>query len=199
MLLGPLIPGQTPLHDLSGLRIKTIRTLAQLNAAEAENILKATMKYLVSKPTQKMARFDVDWMKKLHVEMFGDIWSWAGELRKNKTNIGSVPHQIEIDFHNLAADLGAWKKSSMPILEQAVRLHHAAVRIHPFLNGNGRWSRMLANVWLALYDSPLIEWPETIIGTTSTIREEYLDAVREADRGHISKLLDLHIQFVRLP
>ena len=71
MLLGPLIPGQTPLHDRSGLRIKTIRTLAQLNAAEAENILRATMKYLVSKPTQKMARFDVDWMKKLHVEMFG--------------------------------------------------------------------------------------------------------------------------------
>jgi len=58
---------------------------------------------------------------------------------------------------------------------------------------------MLANVWLALYDSPLIEWPETIIGTASTIREEYLEAVREADRGHISKLLNLHNQFVRLP
>jgi len=40
------IPGQTPLDDLSGLRDKRILTTAELNSAEAENIRKATLKYL---------------------------------------------------------------------------------------------------------------------------------------------------------
>lgn len=157
MLPQPSIPGQTPLDDLSGLRVRWIQTTAQLNAAEAENIRKATLKYLLAKPTNRSARFDISWMKRLHQEMFGDVWTWAGELRMNETNIGSAARQVEIDLHTLIVDLRAWESSQMPILEQAVRIHHAAVKIHPFQNGNGRWSRMLANIWLLLHDTPLIE------------------------------------------
>lgn len=193
----PLIPGQTPLDDLSGLRVKGVRTTAELNNAEAENIRKATVKYLVTKPTRRSAKFDAAWLLKLHDEMFGDVWAWAGTLRKRETNIGSPPHQIETDLHNLMEDLKALEQSEMPLLEQAVRLHHAAVRVHPFPNGNGRWSRMLANIWLKLHGSPPIEWPETTIGTASTIRQEYLEAVKLADRGDFAKLMTLHEQFAR--
>ena len=56
----------------------------------------------------------------------------------------------------------------------AVHLHHRAVQIHPFLNGNGRWARLLANILLKLHKAPLTEWPEEAIGATSVIREEYL-------------------------
>lgn len=199
MLPSPRIPGQTPLDDLSGLRPKHIRTLAELNAAEAENIRKATIKYLAARPARRTARFDVPWMIKLHAEMFGEVWTWAGMLRTRETNLGSHPHQIQVDLHNLAADLQAWAASSMPLLEQAVRLHHASVRIHPFLNGNGRWSRTLANIWLKLRGSQPILWPETIIGTASTIRSEYLDAIRQADRADLSALLALHQRFAQLP
>lgn len=195
----PPIPGQTPLDDLSGLRIKSIRTTAELNVAEAENILKATLKYLTSRPTRRSARFDVNWMRKLHREMFGDVWTWAGTLRKRETNFGSQPSQIEVDLHNLAEDLKAWEQSNMPLAEQAVRLHHAAVRIHPFPNGNGRWSRMLANIWLMMHGAEPIEWPESTIGTASTIRGEYLEAVKAADQGDYSKLIALHAQYVRRP
>lgn len=191
------IPGQTPLDDLSGLRAKGIRTTAELNAVEAENIRKAILKYLISTPTRRSARFTVVWMLKLHVEMFGNVWTWAGTLRKRETNIGSPPQQIEIDLHNMLEDLKTWEKSDMPLLEQAARLHHAAVRIHPFPNGNGRWPRMLANIWLKLHGAQPIEWPESTIGTASTIRNEYLQAVRTADQGDISMLLALHQQFVR--
>ena len=48
MIPDPPIPGQTPLDDVSGLRIKSIRTTAELNAAEAETIRKATLRYLTS-------------------------------------------------------------------------------------------------------------------------------------------------------
>jgi hypothetical protein len=175
----PSIPGQTPLDDLSGLRIRGIRTTAELNAAEAENIRKATLKYLAARPTARVARFDVRW------------------LRRRETNIGVPPHEIEVRLHELLADLRAWQDSGMMMLEQAVRLHHVAVRIHPFPNGNGRWSRMVANIWLRLRGEGVIEWPETTIGTRSTVREEYLAAVRAADAGDYSGLVRLHERFWR--
>lgn len=193
----PLIEGQTPIDDLSGLRIKGIRTTAELNAAEAENIRKATIRYLASRPSRRLARFDLPWAMRLHAEMFGDVWLWAGKLRRHETNLGSTPHLIEMELHNLFEDLAAWEASEMARLEQAVRLHHGAVRIHPFANGNGRWSRMLANVWLMLHGEGLIEWPESTIGSASTIRGEFLEAVREADRGEFGKLLELHARYRR--
>lgn len=197
MLPDPAIPGQTPLDDLSGLRITTIRTTAQLNAAEAQNIRKAAMKYLVSKPSKRSARFDTLWLKKLQAEMLGDVWTWAGTLRKRETNIGAQPHLIETDLLNLIEDLKAWQLSTMPRLEQAVRLHHIAVRIHPFPNGNGRWSRKLGNIWLKLHGAQPVDWPETTIGTASTIPDQYLTAIRVADRGDLTRLRELHRTFVR--
>lgn len=191
------IPGETPLDDLSGLRIKGIRTRAELNAVEAENIRKATVKYLAARPTRRIAPFDVAWMLRLHQEMFGDVWTWAGTRRTHETNIGSLPRSIEVELHELQEDLAAWEASSMPLLEQAVRLHHRAVRIHPFAGGNGRWSRMLANIWLMLHGVEPVEWPESTIGTSSVVRDDYLAAVRLADSGDCSRLLALHERFWR--
>lgn len=73
--------------------------------------------------------------------------------------------------------------------------HHGAVRIHPFSNGNGHWSRLLANIWLKLHGAPLIFWPEPSIGVASEVRGEYLDAIRAADRGEFAPLLALHQRF----
>ena len=195
MPFDPAIPGQTPLDDMSGLRIKGVRTTAELNAAEAENIRKATMKYLASRPMERSARFDMPWIRRLHREMFGEVWAWAGEFRRSETNIGCKPHEIEGRLHDLLEDLKAWRASEMPLLEQGVRLHHVAVKVHPFPNGNGRWSRMLGDIWLKLHGGTPTEWPETTIGAASTIRGEYLDAIRAADQGNYARLLALHARF----
>jgi len=195
----PPIPGQTPLDDLSGLRDRSIRTTAALNAAEAENIRGATLKYLAARPTTRSARFDVRWLRRLHAEMFGDVWTWAGTLRTRETNIGCMPYEIEQRLHALLDDLQAWHRSDMPLLEQAVRLHHAAVQIHPFPNGNGRWSRLVANIWLKLHGAEPVEWPETTIGTASIIRGEYLEAIKAADRSDFARLLALHERFAPKP
>lgn len=60
------LPGETPIDDISGLRLKQVKTRAALNVAEAENILKAAVKYLSGRPSRRMARFDVNWMLRLH-------------------------------------------------------------------------------------------------------------------------------------
>lgn len=45
------------------------------------------------------------------------------------------------------------------MIDDAALLHYRAVKIHPFPNGNGRWSRMLANVWLRKHGAKPTVWP----------------------------------------
>lgn len=69
------LPGETPIDDISRLKVKFITTRSELNKVEAENIRKAVVKYLAAKPTPRMAPFDVAWVLQLHREMFGDVWT----------------------------------------------------------------------------------------------------------------------------
>lgn len=135
-------------------------------------------------------------MLKLHREMFGDVWRWAGEIRTCELNIGVPCYQVRQEFHTLCEDLATWRQFDHDLVEQAVRLHFRAVRIHPFLNGNGRWARMLANILLKQNRSPIIEWPETVIGSESIIRNEYIAAIKEAERGDEEPLIALHRRFL---
>lgn len=192
MSFDPPLEGQTPIDDISGLLDKSVTTTAQLNAAEAENIRKAAVRYLAAKASPKQAPFDLNWSKRLHAQMLGDIWSWAGKFHTINLNMGVQPHTIETDLHNLFQDLHAWNDTDMPIIEQAARLHHRAVVIHPFINGNGRWSRMLANIWLKQHNALLTLWPETTIGAQSTTRTQYIQALKAADQGDIRPFIKLH-------
>ena len=63
------------------------------------------------------------------------------------------------------------------------------------MNGNGRWARLLANIWLKLHKQPLTEWPEDAIGATSVIRDDYLAAIRAADTGDFAPLIELQSRF----
>ena len=190
------IDGQTPIDDLSGLRLRGIRTQRELNAAEASNIRRAVVRYLAARPSRRRAPFDVAWMLALHRQMFGQVWGWAGELRRRELNLGSAPHRIDVELHDLAADLAVWQSTvPVPLAEQAVLLHHRAGRIHPFMNGNGRWARLLANIWLARGGGNPVEWPESTVGAVSPVRVEYLRAVRAADAGDPGPLMELHARF----
>jgi Fic-DOC domain mobile mystery protein B len=188
------LPGETPI-DASGLKMKGIASRAELNRAEADNIRKVFVKYLASKPTARTAPFHLSWICRLHKEMFGDVWKWAGKPRKEDLNIGIPWQQIETQLQILLDDLACWSRYGVVLLDQAVRLHHRAVSIHPFPNGNGRWSRMLANIWLKRHAHPLTEWPEETIGATSAIRNEYIAAIKLADEGNLDAHLELHRRF----
>jgi len=192
----PHIPGATPIDDISGLKIRSINTLGQLYEAEFENTAKAVSKYLVSKPTNRMAPFNLNWIKKLHREMFGDVWTWAGKIRQTEKNIGIKPFQIETSLQDLLDDLFVWQNRDMDLIEQAATLHYKAVFIHPFDNGNGRWARLLANIWLKKNSGIVTVWPENdMTKGTSKIRDEYLQALKAADNGSYDKLIDIHRRY----
>lgn len=186
------VPGETEI-DISHLKIKGIGTRSQLNLLEAKNILKVTSKYFGRRsPTKKMAPFDLVWLKRLHKEMFKDVWKWAGQIRREEVNLGVKWYWIDEKLQNLLNDLNHWEHSGMDVLERAVRLHHQAVQIHPFPNGNGRWTRMLANIYLRSRDQRETAWPEELLGSASTIRDTYLAAIKAADEGEYDSLAHLH-------
>ncbi len=198
-VFGPSIPGETPIDDISGLKVKGVTTRAELNLVEASNIEKVVAKYLTVKPSRRSAKFTYEWSLKLHKEMFGEVWNWAGIPRTSELNIGIASHAIPENLAILLQDLESWPGFQIDFAEQATRLHHRAVFIHPFQNGNGRWARMLANIWLKLNRQPLILWPERVIGTSSEIRGAYIAAIIKANGGDYEELIALHRQFAERP
>lgn len=194
MSFGAPIDGET-LIDISGLRIAGVTNRRELNAVEAENIRKAVVKYLAGRVSERVAPFDFDWILRLHRQMLGDVWDWAGAIRSRDLNLGARHDLVHGELQGLLEGLHAWPGRGMDIVEQSARLHHRAVKIHPFENGNGRWARLLANVWLRRNRKPLIEWPEATVGTMSVIRVEYLAAIRSADDGDLIPLIELQRRF----
>lgn len=187
------IPGETPI-DPSGLKDRGITTRGELNIAEAENIRKVYVKYLAAPPSKRLAPFDMSWLCGLHEEMYRDVWEWAGRTRTGNINLGVDWRQVEPQLLSLSRDLLAWE--TLPLVEQATNLHFHAVRIHPFPNGNGRWARTAANIWLFQHDSGVIRWPEEAVGKESPVRAQYIAALKAADGGDFEKLLRLHDEFM---
>lgn len=194
-VFGPHKEGET-LIPREGLRDATIETREQLNAAEFRNTAKATYKYLAATPSKKLAPFTLDWSLRLHREMFGDVWDWAGKVRTTELSIGIDPAFVTQELGGLFLNVEVWKVTPKTVLDDAVQIHFKAVRIHPFLNGNGRWSRLLANIWLKQQGFEPVQWPEdVIIAGESAVRREYLTAIRQADNGDIQPLVEIHRQF----
>jgi Fic-DOC domain mobile mystery protein B len=189
------IPGETPIDDVSGLLITNIGTRRQLNQVEAENIAIAAAKYLVGRLAEDEAPFTFDWLFELHKEMLGRVWAWAGKPRTCELNIGCPAHAVEAAILNLVQDIAYWGKGPSSLIEDAALLHYRAVKIHPFLNGNGRWARMLANIWLRRHGAAPIMWPEPQMGEESPIRATYIAAIQAADQLEYAPFIALHQQY----
>lgn len=180
--------------DSSGLLLTSVKTLADLDNVEFQHISKVYLKYLAARPTARQAPFTYAWLLLLHKEMFGKVWGWAGEIRLTEKTIGIAPEKIPEQLGSLVMDIEHWSDNDQ--LFNATTIHHRAVQIHPFENGNGRWARLLANIWLARTGCPVVEWPEAEFkGNVHPLRAAYVDALRQADNYNIGPLLELHKRY----
>jgi Fic-DOC domain mobile mystery protein B len=188
------IKGATYNDDISGLLLDTSiqYTLQDVYLYEAKNITKATLKYLSAKPDNKKAPFTFEWFLELHKDMFGDVWDWAGKLRQVELSIGVKAYLVSTELKKLVDDLEYWHKNkSFDTIEIASRLHHRAVQIHPFKNGNGRWSRMLANIYLKQNGLNPTKWNENLLSKENPHRDDYIKALKKADNNDYSELIKL--------
>ena len=182
------VEGATPIEDASALMPTHLINQKQLDDWESANILKAINKYL----SRKAARtFDINLIKDVHREMFDETWQWAGQFRQSNLNFGVEKHRILEEIKKLIDDIQYWQENnSFNLLQQSVRIHHRLVWIHPFLNGNGRHARLIADILLYSHDHPLPDWPDAGKIKTSNIRHEYLEALKSADKGDYKLLED---------
>jgi Fic-DOC domain mobile mystery protein B len=174
--------GATPLDEdeLSDLIPEHVTTQTQLNELEQANIARSDN--WTSKTSIKVVA-DETFLRRLHKEMFGDVWKWAGNFRKTEKTIGVAPDQIAIRLRDLCNDVRAWvEHSTYSPDEIAARFHHRLVYIHPFVNGNGRHARIAADLLLEknLHQAKFT-WGNTNLNRTGEARERYINALKAAD------------------
>ncbi len=188
-------PGSTPLtlDDLAGLLPTWLATQRDLNEAEQANIERAVRwAFTGRRPVKHVGDLlTVTFSAELHRRMFGDVWRWAGQHRTVQTNIGVDAHSISSTMKQAFDDARFWtEQRTYAVQEIAVRLHHRLVAIHPYPNGNGRQTRMLADVYLDVLGASRLSWGGggDLVQQTDQ-RDEYLAALRAADAHDIAPLL----------
>jgi Fic-DOC domain mobile mystery protein B len=184
--------GQTALdeEEKEGLKIKSITTQGELDEFEQLNIEKA-VEWTIHTKLKPENILTEKFIKDLHKRMYGYVWKWAGEFRRTEKNIGIPWTQIGIELKNLVGDTKYWIKNKTYSPEEvAIRFKHRIVSIHCFPNGNGRHSRMMADIIIeSIFKKEIFSWHQSNMVKANAIRKEYINALKKADDGNVAPLI----------
>jgi Fic-DOC domain mobile mystery protein B len=182
--------GATPLDpdDAADLLESHLATRQQLNEWEAMNIREAEEWAFSKRHTNLLS---MEFMRELHKRMLGKTWGWAGEIRKKETlPVGVSPERIWGEATNLFRDVEAQlKDGAWGIDEIAARFHHRLVFIHPFPNGNGRLTRLMADILLVQNSHDRFVWGGEDLNNNGAVRTRYINALQAADAKDYRPLL----------
>lgn len=183
--------GQTPLDEdeKEGLLVKIINNRRELDEFEQLNIEKAVL-WTLKRKFKTETILSEAFIRQLHRKMYSDVWKWAGEFRKTNKNIGVDKLQISVELRKLVDDCKFWiANKSFSEDEIAIRFKHRLVSIHCFTNGNGRHSRLMADIIAEhIFKLPVFSWGAAN-KSNDDVRKIYLKAVRFADTGEFSLLV----------
>jgi Fic-DOC domain mobile mystery protein B len=170
----------TPLtpDERKGLIPTHVTQRRELNELEQQNILEADQWAFA----RKREVLDELFLQGLHRRMFNRVWRWAGEYRDSDRNLGVARYDIRPELRKLLDDARYWveHKTYEPD-ELAVRFHHRIVLIHPFPNGNGRWSRLAADLLIVSLGGQRFTWGRTNLQSAGATRKAYIEALHAAD------------------
>jgi Fic-DOC domain mobile mystery protein B len=186
------INSQTPIDEdeKEGLLITTISNRGELDEFEQVNIQKAvewSMKNKFSVERILTQKF----ITELHKRMFGKVWKWAGEFRNSNKNIGVDQFQISLELKKLIDDTKFWvENKSFANEEVVIRFKHRLVKIHLFPNGNGRHSRLIADIFVShVFGLPYFTWGSKNLTEISETRKNYITALKDADNNDYKNLI----------
>ncbi len=184
--------GQTPLdeEEKEGLLIPTIATHGELNEFEQQNIEQA-VQWTLTRSFRSENIFTEEFTRDVHKRMYADVWAWAGEFRKTNKNIGIDKWQIPTELKYLLDDTKYWLVNNTYRPEEtAIRFKHRMVSIHCFPNGNGRHSRLMADIIIEkIFKQPVFTWGAGNLVKQGDIRKAYLTAIKVADKGDMHPLI----------
>jgi Fic-DOC domain mobile mystery protein B len=187
------IEGQTPIDEdeKEGLLIPTISTRGELNEFEQANIQQA-IEWTLKTRVDKTEFLTEDFLMLVHKKMFNEVWEWAGTKRKTNKNIGADKFQISIEIKKLIEDCNYWIDNNIYGSDEiAIRFSHRLVKIHLFPNGNGRHSRLIADILISkIFNEPVFSWGRSDLSKGNAIRREYLEALHCADNANYKPLIE---------
>lgn len=177
----PLTPAER-----EGLVPTHVALRGELNELEQQNIAEANGWAFERKRNVLNEAF----LRGLHRRMFNKVWRWAGTYRTTDRNLGVAPHLIQPNLIQAVDDARAWVdyKSYEPN-ELAVRFHHKIVLVHPFPNGNGRWSRLAADLLITAQGGERFSWGGANLQAAGDARKAYIDALHAADNHDFAPLV----------
>lgn len=184
-------PGQTPIAEAEKLGLKLpLSTQAELDQVEQANIEQALF-WLRGKRFSADKALSAQFLQQLHRRMFSNVWKWAGKFRQTEKNIGVSWIMVSREVKVLCDDALFWiTHETYPQEEIAIRFKHRLVSIHCFPNGNGRHSRMMADILLEnVFGLAPFSWGANL-GQATGERQRYIKALKMADNGEVGKLLE---------
>jgi Fic-DOC domain mobile mystery protein B len=179
---------QTPLteEERKGLIPTHIALRSELNELEQANIADAD-RWAFSRKRNALSE---PFLRGLHRRMFNRVWKWAGDYRTTERNLGVAPYRIQPDLMQAIGDARYWMENTTYAADEtAVRFHHRIVLVHPFPNGNGRWSRLAADLLIVQQGGGRFTWGSTNLQASSDVRRGYIDALHAADNHDLEPLI----------
>lgn len=178
----------TPLtaEEREGLIPTYISLRSELNELEQRNIAEADGWAF----SRRRSVLSESFLGGLHRRMLGRVWRWAGKYRTTERNIGIDAYKIQTELIRLIEDAAYWiERKSFSSDEIAVRFHHRLVLIHPFPNGNGRWSRLAADLLITQLGGSRFTWGSLNLQKAGEARRAYIDALKAADKHDLAPLI----------
>ena len=155
-------------------------TKAELFAAEAQALADARDELYAGISSGELTVADLTTpyaLTDIHAACYGSIWKWAGAIRVRELSIGAAPEHIREALYAELDQLN-WQTSNLDSAGLspefvAMSAHHHLVKIHPFVDGNGRVTRLYADVLLlAMTGDRIFDWTDEPV---------YFEALRRAD------------------
>lgn len=178
----------TPLEaeEREQLLLSYITTRGELNEAEASNIADGYGWFV----SRKRDILDHDLLRMLHKRMYGQVWKWAGSYRTTPRNIGIDAYRIPIEVRGAIDTVRYWvKNNTFEPDEIAVRFSHMIVAIHPFPNGNGRFSRLIGDALATRLGREPFTWGRVSLVDLGATRDAYVAALKAADNHDYGPLI----------
>jgi Fic-DOC domain mobile mystery protein B len=186
------IDGQTPPNEeeQNGLLIPSITTREELDEFEQLNIEKA-IQWTFGKKWKAEQLFSEKFVKDLHKRMYGEVWKWAGAFRESEKNLGIKSYLIPTELKVLLDDAIFWvQNDTYSPDELAIRFKHRLVSIHCFSNGNGRHSRLMADLIMEkLFNATFFSWGSSNLVKATETRKAHIKAVKMADKQDLQPLI----------
>lgn len=173
--------GQTPIDPsiIKDLKPKHVSEMSELYELESENIAEAIVWY----QSTKKDHLDYTVWIELHKQMLKDVWKFAGVIRTTELANSDFHSSFEVRpaLRELEQDLKTWlEHQTYAPKEMMAIFHERLLTIHPFKDGNGRWSRVLIEFICSRLKIETPTWGSKTIEDDKVRRDHYIEAVKIA-------------------